>query len=183
MATITVSLPSDGDTIDAADYNTPITTIVDEINGGIDADNLASNAVTTAKITDANVTNAKLSADAKNLNKIISSTRDAGAASGDVSYTGVGFTPTSVRAILVVDNTTYNSDGSSDSSKASSCIYTSASNVFYANATSLVSYSNQSSWAQTAVVKSYDADGFTLTWTKVGTPTAGTIKLIFMCSR
>jgi hypothetical protein len=61
MATITVSLPSDGDTIDVADYNTPINTIVNEINGSLNADNLAANAVTTAKIADGNVTNAKLS--------------------------------------------------------------------------------------------------------------------------
>lgn len=61
MATITVSLPSDGDTIDAVDYNTPINIIVSEINGGIDADNLKANAVTTAKIADANVTMSKIS--------------------------------------------------------------------------------------------------------------------------
>jgi hypothetical protein len=67
MATITVSLPSDGDTIDVADYNTPINTIVNEINGSLNADNLAANAVTTAKIADGNVTNAKLSTTAGEL--------------------------------------------------------------------------------------------------------------------
>jgi hypothetical protein len=67
MATITVSLPSDGDTIDAADYNTPINTIVNEINGSLNADNLAANAVTTAKIADGNITNAKLSTTAGEL--------------------------------------------------------------------------------------------------------------------
>lgn len=70
MATVTVSLPADGDTIDASDYNTPITTIVNELNGNLDsnnikaggviATNLASNAVETAKIKDANVTAGKL---------------------------------------------------------------------------------------------------------------------------
>lgn len=44
MGTINVSLPSDGETADAADYNTPITTIVDEINGGLDNNNIASGA-------------------------------------------------------------------------------------------------------------------------------------------
>lgn len=44
MPTINVSLPSDGDTIDAADYNTPITTIVNAINGNLDGDNLDSTA-------------------------------------------------------------------------------------------------------------------------------------------
>lgn len=59
MGTITVNLPTDGTSADVADYNTPITTIVNAINGNLDSNNLASNAVTTAKITDANVTPAK----------------------------------------------------------------------------------------------------------------------------
>ena len=60
MATITVSLPTDTTTAEVADYNTPITTIVNEINGGLDSNNLAANAVTTAKITNANVTGSKI---------------------------------------------------------------------------------------------------------------------------
>lgn len=61
MANITVSLPSDGDTIDAADYNTPINTIVNEFNGNIDSTNLAANSVGASEIIDASITNAKLS--------------------------------------------------------------------------------------------------------------------------
>ena len=60
MGTISVTQPADGTTIDAADVNDQVTTIVNEFNGSISADNLASNAVTTAKITDANVTTAKI---------------------------------------------------------------------------------------------------------------------------
>lgn len=44
MATISVSLPSDGQTIDAADYNTPINTIVSEINGNLDNANIKAGA-------------------------------------------------------------------------------------------------------------------------------------------
>lgn len=44
MANISVSLPSDGDTIDVADYNTPITTIVNEINGNLDNSNISASA-------------------------------------------------------------------------------------------------------------------------------------------
>lgn len=71
MGTISVSLPSDGDTIDAADYNTPIQQVVDEINGNLDNANidaaaaiagtkLADSAITTAKINDDAVTAAKI---------------------------------------------------------------------------------------------------------------------------
>ena len=61
MATVNVSLPADGDTIDAADYNTPITTIVSEINGNLDNANIdAAAAIAGSKLADASVTNAKL---------------------------------------------------------------------------------------------------------------------------
>jgi len=72
MGTIAVSLPSDGETIDVADYNTPVTTIVTEINGNLDNANIKTGAaiatskladdagITTAKIADSNVTTAKL---------------------------------------------------------------------------------------------------------------------------
>lgn len=40
MGTISVTLPSDGETIDASDINNPINTIVNEINGGLDTNNL-----------------------------------------------------------------------------------------------------------------------------------------------
>lgn len=44
MGTVSVSLPSDGTTADVSDYNTPITTIVNAINGGLDNANIASSA-------------------------------------------------------------------------------------------------------------------------------------------
>ena len=53
MGTITVSLPSDGQTADAADVNNPINIIVAAINGNLDNDNIASGA---------NISGAKLGA-------------------------------------------------------------------------------------------------------------------------
>ena len=62
MATISVSLPSDGTTADVADINTPITTIVNAINGGLDDANIKSAAgIDGSKLADATITNAKLS--------------------------------------------------------------------------------------------------------------------------
>jgi len=112
--------------------------------------------------------------------KIITATRDGTAASGDVSYTGVGFVPTSIHCLMSIDGTLFQSDGFSDSLKSSQCKLQSAANVYY-NSAQLVNYSNRSTFDQYGVVKSYDADGFTLTWTKSGTPTAGTLSLIFIC--
>ena len=48
MGTISVTLPSDGQTIDAADYNVPVNTIVSAINGNLDTNNLSAAAGITA---------------------------------------------------------------------------------------------------------------------------------------
>lgn len=65
MATINVSLPSDGSTADVADYNTPITTIVNEFNGNIDNANIKTGAaIATAKLaTDAGIVYGMLGTD------------------------------------------------------------------------------------------------------------------------
>lgn len=62
MGTISVSLPSDGTTADVSDYNTPITTIVNSINGNLDNSNIASGAaISTSKLADdAGITSAKI---------------------------------------------------------------------------------------------------------------------------
>lgn len=61
MANISVSLPSDGETIDAADYNTPINTIVNEINGNLDNSNIDSAAaISGSKLADDAVTATKI---------------------------------------------------------------------------------------------------------------------------
>ena len=65
MATISVSLPSDGSTADVSDHNTPINTIVNEINGNLDNSTIkAGAAIATSKLADdAGITNAKIAAD------------------------------------------------------------------------------------------------------------------------
>lgn len=61
MSTISVSLPSDGETIDASDYNTPINTIVNDHNGNIDNSNIAAAAaIAGTKLADGGITFAKL---------------------------------------------------------------------------------------------------------------------------
>ena len=59
MSTFTNNNVASGDLVRASDHNTQGANIAAVVNGNIEADNLASNAVTTAKIADASVTNAK----------------------------------------------------------------------------------------------------------------------------
>jgi hypothetical protein len=61
MTTISVTLPSDGTTADVADVNTPITTIVNVINGGLDNANIAASAgIDGTKLADGAITSAKV---------------------------------------------------------------------------------------------------------------------------
>lgn len=72
MTVVNPTQSNSGDTIEAADINTPINQIAAVVNGAIDATNIADSgvttpkiadsAVTTAKVADANITNAKLAA-------------------------------------------------------------------------------------------------------------------------
>jgi len=67
MGNISVSLPSDGQTIDVADYNTPVNTIVNEINGGLDNSNIAAAAaIAGTKLADTSIPNVKLATGAGN---------------------------------------------------------------------------------------------------------------------
>jgi hypothetical protein len=60
MGLISVTLPSDGTTIDAADYNTPITTIVNTINGNISTDNIAASSITNTQVAVAGLNTTKI---------------------------------------------------------------------------------------------------------------------------
>lgn len=51
MGTVSVSLPSDGQTADAADYNVPINTIVAAINGNLDSNNILAGGVVPNSLT------------------------------------------------------------------------------------------------------------------------------------
>lgn len=64
MALVNPTLPNDGETADAADYNVVILAILAVLNGGIETINLADNAVTTPKIVDGAVTEDKLATSA-----------------------------------------------------------------------------------------------------------------------
>lgn len=102
--------------------------------------------------------------------KVTSFNRDLAAASGDVAYTGIGFKPNvvlfsggvntaSVACILGMGT---------DSLNLYLADYTSGN---YVRGASCIGLMVDTGNYQTAVIKTMDADGFTLTWTKVNAPT------------
>lgn len=100
--------------------------------------------------------------------KVKTETRDLAAAAGNVAYTGYGFTP---QALIIFANIAASgSIGCSDSALAVIGIHIKFSSYGAAGAF-IILLETASGKFSTAIVASYDPDGFTLTWTKTSTPT------------
>lgn len=116
--------------------------------------------------------------------KLLIITRNVKGESGEVSYTGVGFKPSKVSAFMSVDGTLYNSKGFCDMNLTNSCVYQSSANVYRNNSSNLVVCSDFSNWAQNGAISSFDDDGFTINWSKVGTPTIdGAMTIYVLCEK
>jgi len=101
-------------------------------------------------------------------NKLKTESRLAATASGDVAYTGYGFQPTSLIVIAGGSNKT-KSTGLADVNLAEVAVYQIGAQDHLALASQLIHMEFSAGNGQTAVLKTLDADGFTLTWTKSGT--------------
>lgn len=111
--------------------------------------------------------------------KVIASTRDLTAATATVAYTGVGFKPRAVLAFGAI-NFSIASFGFGDSALTNRVVHnTGGGTTFYAS-TALMLFETSSNNYQTAGLASLDSDGFSITWTKVNTPT-GTAAIYFLC--
>jgi len=118
--------------------------------------------------------------------KLLSHTRDMTAASGDVAYTGYGFQPSSLIVLAgLATGATGASIGFGDVNLSEMSItYVGVAAAFTTDTAKLINLEESTgSKEQYAVLKTLDADGFTLTWTKVGTTTAGTATLIVLALR
>lgn len=114
--------------------------------------------------------------------QIFATTRDLTLSNGDVSYTGCGFRP---RAIIVAFND-YNATspwqgvGFVDQDGHTACFFEQWNGN--SNNGSFILLVSQNGSYEYATVKSIDDNGFTLTWTKSGTP-SGTVTMNFLCLR
>jgi hypothetical protein len=114
--------------------------------------------------------------------KIISLTRDMTAASGSVSYTTVGFKPTSLFVLGGVSFTQSLVVGFADAALgiASEVIFDTQS-FANANLVNIIEPGSGGSKAQSATLTSYDDLGFTWLWTKLGAPAANTATIYVLC--
>jgi hypothetical protein len=104
----------------------------------------------------------------------ISFTRVASAVDGNVSYTGMGFKPSALIALSLINSTNSQCIGFANSARASIGNLYVGSAGWLITASSLISSVGPTLNYEDCSVASYDADGFTLTWHKNGSPT-GTI--------
>jgi hypothetical protein len=115
--------------------------------------------------------------------KVIMTTRALDGATADVAYTGVGFKPSGLVAIATIDGADKLSVGFYGGG-VNACIGQYGAITYQANIGFLIIYDNAPDKYQTASVKSFDADGLTVTWTRgPGGSAAGTIKFALMCFR
>lgn len=114
--------------------------------------------------------------------KLVLAYRNLSSSSGDVSYTGAGFKPSSVIILFGVDQQANGIMGCGfcDSSLSCANVSKNTSNgvhIWDRIVGGVVDISNY----QGAIVKSFDDDGITLTWTKVGSPTSNmTMFILFL---
>jgi hypothetical protein len=112
--------------------------------------------------------------------KLKTHTRENDAASGDVAYNGYGFNPTTL--VILAQGNAGCSIGFGDLNLAEMCVFLQGSGtvIFWqSDAGKIIMLQRTSdSTGQSAVLKTLDADGFTLTWTRIGASAAGTDTLI-----
>lgn len=109
-------------------------------------------------------------------------TRDETAANGTVAITGVGFQPKAIAFIANVPNTDRYSWGFYDASGYATIMRFSTTSSS-ASTTECVYIGDGASWSQIASISALGSDGFTLSWTKNGSPPAGTINIMYLAIR
>jgi hypothetical protein len=119
------------------------------------------------------------------VSKVISFTYDSSTASGTKAVTGVGFKPSSVIMMASVSSKSFSL--SLTDANLTSYILTSVGDAAHGfnigDGNAVQSYTDTTgSNAQYGPISSYDSDGFTLSLTKLGSPT-GTITFLALCLR
>lgn len=112
-------------------------------------------------------------------------TRTLSTATGTVAYTGVGFKPTSIEFWGAVDTTIEFFQGSANLGVGieSRCMCSDSAGAKLSSVDAIRMVKNGAGNEQKAVVASFDADGFTLNWTKIGAPPANDVVVNYIARR
>ena len=111
----------------------------------------------------------------------ITFTRDMAAANGEVAHTGVGFKPRQVVFFSSVADKSTGSWGVSDGTISKATFQDNSGVMRKTEVKSIVLLTvAEHSYSQQAYLRVLGADGFTLTWSKTGSPT-GTATIIALC--
>ncbi len=110
---------------------------------------------------------------------VVAGSRDLTAGAGDVAYTGAGFKPTAIILLAAEAGAAEWSIGIAKGT-TENCLYAPAGGGVTI-APGYIATAYETTYQQ-AIVKSMDADGCTLTWSKSGTP-SGTFVLYFLYLR
>lgn len=114
--------------------------------------------------------------------KVGSFTRALDGASASVAYTGVGFRPTSIEFVAAVDTGPEWSQGFADAS-GGRCMNSDATGAKLSSAHAIRLIRDAAGKEQSATLTTFDADGFTLAWTKTGAPPANTVTVNYVARR
>lgn len=112
-------------------------------------------------------------------------TRALDAASAAVAYTGIGFRPTNIEFTASVDSQVEYSLGAAtdQSGILNRCLSSDGAGAKLSSGDCIRIIRASAGNEQKAVLATMGADGFTLTWTKVGTPPAGNITVNYVARR
>lgn len=111
---------------------------------------------------------------------VLSPARVMTAASGDVSYTGVGFQPNNI-IFLQQSNSGSFTIGLDNGTNRYSIAMWGTSVPLYTHSSTQSLYMIAAAGAyQSGIVKTFDSDGFTITWTRTGSPSANDTYIYYM---
>lgn len=111
--------------------------------------------------------------------KIGTITRGMSSDSGDVSYTGVGFKPTNILFLAQVASASI-STGMDDGTNRYALTTWGTTPTYSTSSVLSISMIEDGTKMQTGIVKTLDADGFTITWTRTGTPAIANGTIFYM---
>lgn len=117
------------------------------------------------------------------VSKVKAETRDMTAASGSVSYTGYGFKPSCIIFFSCISFGVLASWGIVDMIKTAMVISHDYANVYVGETNPVIEIAESGTQMQIGYLTAFDADGFTLSWTKLGTPSANSISVFVLALR